>query len=338
MSALRQTNLLVGKNASGKTRIINALKNVAYFMQMKPVDAYKDDNFKVSLSFLKPEEKDWNMTYSFEISDGKVENEQMSVCGVQMLKRIGDSGVLKGETIHPPVGKLTVQVRRDRGAYPEIEELMQWAEGVIVVSCSNLNPFTSFSGVPDFINPLSLSDIVENLDSEDLKSVLCTANELGYDLQSVNVQSIGDIKIVAVKEKYVRKEIPSISLSSGMLRVLYLLCFLRYMKHRRDYRLLLVDDLGEGLDYNRATKLGKIVFDTCETEKIQLISSSNDSFLMDVVDISNWQMLRRHNTKIKSLNETNSRDMFDYFRLTGLSNFDFFSSDFVDNYLNRSVK
>lgn len=87
------------------------------------------------------------------------------------------------------------------------------------------------------------------------------------------------------------------------------------------------------MDYKRATLLGKIVFEDCAKENIQLISSSNDSFLMDVVDISSWQILRRNKTKVKALNETNSRDMFDYFRLTGLSNFDLFASDFIDNFL-----
>ena len=37
MSALKQTNLLVGKNASGKTRTVRALQNVAGFLCMKSV-------------------------------------------------------------------------------------------------------------------------------------------------------------------------------------------------------------------------------------------------------------------------------------------------------------
>lgn len=338
MSALKQANLIVGKNASGKTRTINALRSVTSFMQMRHAGSYKNNGFRTTLSFSEPEDESWSMDYTFEIADNKVIFEQLNVCGAVLLKRNTKGGVLKGESIEPPTDKLTVQVRRDRSAYPEIEKLMEWAESVIVISCSNLNPFTSFSGIPDIVNPLSLSDLVENLSNSEKKRIIKAANELGYDIQDIAIQLVGDIKFIYVKEKYVRDTIPSLHLSSGMLRVLYLLCFLEYMKHERKYRLLLIDDLGEGLDYKRATLLGQIVFKECVNEHIQLISSSNDSFLMDVVDISNWQILRREKTKIKALNEDNNSEMFNYFRMTGLSNFDLFSSDFIDNYLLKVSK
>lgn len=338
ITALKQTNLLVGKNASGKTRTINALRSVTSFMQMKHIGSIKENNFRTTLSFSNPEDAEWSMDYTFEIADKKVLFEQLTVCGIVLLKRDATTGILKGESIEPPVDKLTVQVRRDRGAYPEIETLMEWAERVIVISCSNLNPFTSLSGIPDIINPLSLSDLVENLGSSEKREIIKVAKELGYDIQDIAIQLVSDIKFIYVKEKYVRNIIPSFQLSSGMLRVLYLLCFLAFMKHERKYRLLLIDDLGEGLDYKRATLLGKIVFDECVKEHIQLISSSNDSFLMDVVDISNWQILRRNKTKIRALNEDNTREMFNHFRMTGLSNFDLFSSDFIDNFLLKESK
>ncbi len=97
--------------------------------------------------------------------------------------------------------------------------------------------------------------------------------------------------------------------------------------------MILVDDLGEGLDYKRATLLGKIIFDSCRTNKVQLIASSNDSFLMDVIDLSMWQILRRHKSRVSTINNTNTPELFDEFSMTGLSNFDLFSSDFIDNFL-----
>lgn len=338
MSDLKQTNLLVGKNASGKTRTINALRSVTSFMQMKHSGPVKESSFRTTLSFSNPEDENWSMEYTFEIADNKVVFEQLNVCGTTLLKRNAKCGVLKGEPVEPPLEKLTVQVRRDRSAYPEIETLMEWAESVIVISCSNLNPFTSISGVPDIVNPLSLSDIVENLSSPEIKKIIKLANGLGYDIQHIDIQSLSDLKFIYVKEKYVREIIPSLYLSSGMLRLLYLLCFLEYMKHEKKYRLLLIDDLGEGLDYKRATLLGKIVFKECQNEHIQLVSSSNDPFLMDVVDISNWQILRRNKTKIRALNEDNNKELFNLFRITGLSNFDLFSSDFIDNFLSKASK
>ena len=122
-------------------------------------------------------------------------------------------------------------------------------------------------------------------------------------------------------------------LSSGMLRVLYLLCFLKFIKHDNRLSLLLIDDLGEGLDYGRATTLGKMVFENCESDGLQLVAGSNDAFLMEVVDLSKWQVLLRKNSQVIALNPSNSHDLFQQFRLTGLSNFDFFSSNIIDNFM-----
>ena len=102
--------------------------------------------------------------------------------------------------------------------------------------------------------------------------------------------------------------------------------------------MLLIDDLGEGLDYSRATHIGEKVFNACENGNLQLIASSNDSFLMDVVDISKWQIVRSKNSKLSVINQTNQPELFEMFRMTGLSNFDLFSSDFIDNFLARSAE
>ena len=99
--------------------------------------------------------------------------------------------------------------------------------------------------------------------------------------------------------------------------------------------MLLIDDMGEGLDYRRSIDLGKMIFEDCEKNALQLIASSNDAFLMDVVDIANWQVLRRNGSKVRTINQVTHPDLFRDFRMTGLSNFDFFSSDFIDSHLNK---
>lgn len=334
MNALNTTNLLVGKNASGKTRIIQALQNVTSMLQMKPI-VLGESNFKTKLLFCDPKVSCWKMSYSFEFSNGQVAAEQLIVNNKTVVQRDNAKAVFMGESINPPSGKLVVQVRRDREAYPEIEMLMEWAEGVISIFCSNINPFTIIlSGTPNIINPLPFCTIVDSLTKEDKKTVIADARRLGYNIQDMNlVKANSEIKLVAVKEKYVKDAVLDFELSSGMMRVLYLLCFLAYVKHTDKHSLLLIDDLGEGLDYGRATLLGKNVFETCEREGFQMIASSNDSFMMDVVDISKWQILRRKNSKLTVLNRSNTPALFDEFRMTGLSNFDLFSSDFIETYL-----
>lgn len=338
MSALKQTNLLVGKNASGKTRTVRALQNVTGFLCMKSV-VFGVKSFKTKLAFTNPDDSNWSLTYLFEVQNGEVMSEQLTNNEKTLIKRDATKTLFYGETINPPQEKLVTQVRRDRDAYPEVEILMAWAEGVVAVSCSDINPFTILMGPAGYINPLLFSDLVNKLNKEDKKAVIENAKKLGYDISDLTpIKANSEMKLVAVKERYIQNGLLDFQLSSGMLRVLYILCFLEYIKHTEKHSMLLIDDLGEGLDYSRATHLGKKVFDVCEKEKVQLIASSNDSFLMDVVDISKWQIVRRKNSKLTVLNQTNTPELFKRFRMTGLSNFDLFSSDFIDNFLSHSAE
>ena len=293
----------------------------------------QDNYFKTKLTLSKPGDKRSKMIYSFEISNKKVVNERLIVYGKVLVDRDSDKALFNGTPINPPIDKLVVQVRRDRNEYPDVEALMEWAEGVIAISCSNINPYTILNGPEGFINPISFSDLVDSLTISEKKSVIKDAKNLGYNILGMTAIKVSsDIKLVTIKEAYVRNEIFDIQLSSGMMRVLYLLCFLKNMKHKKNYSMLLIDDLGEGLDYSRAKLLGEKIFDTCENENLQMIASSNDAFLMDVIDISKWQIIRRKNTKLTILNQTNTPILFNSFRMTGLSNFDLLSSDFIDNF------
>lgn len=338
MNALQSTNLLVGKNASGKTRIIRAIQNVTNFMQMRNF-VFGEADFKAKMSFVDPKMNDWKMFYSFEVSLGRVAEERLVVNGKTLIKRDSGKAVFWGDTINPPTEKLVVQVRRDREEYPDVEKLMEWAEGVIAISCSNINPFTANLGFMNIINPLPFSTLVDTLTKDDKKKVLESARRMGYEIIDMStVKATSEMEFVTVNERYIRNDVMDFQMSSGMMRVLYILCFLKYVKYGLKYSLLLIDDLGEGLDYNRAKLLGKKVFEDCDCEQLQLIASSNDSFMMDMVDISNWQIVRRKNSKLTVLNKTNTPELFKRFRITGLSNFDLFSSDFIENFLVPSAE
>ena len=334
LSHLQSVNLLVARNATGKTRTIRALQNVTSFLQMKQT-FMNIHSFEATLKFVEMEKPDWNMDYSFKINEGVVEKEELIVNGAVLIKRTKAIAKYENQRINPPSEKLVVQIRRDKDLYPEIEQLMLWAEGIAAVSCSDINPLTIL-GLGNFINPYKFSELVDALSPNDKKRVLSTAKELGYNIASIKtLEATKGVRIVQIKEKSISNELVDIQLSSGMLRTLYLLCFVSVIKHNKKLTLLLIDDMGEGLDYRRSTNLGKIVFDDCELNGLQLIASSNDAFLMDVVDIANWQILRRKGNKVSTINQALNPELFRKFRMTGLSNFDLFSSDFIDSYLSR---
>lgn len=323
-------NLLVGRNATGKTRTIKAIYDVTSFLQMKGVAVPK--SFESSLSF---KYADSGLTYSFKIDDGVVVKENLIVNGEIIIKRSKSSAKYRVETINPPDDKLIVQIRRDRKLYPEIENIISWAEGVTYVSCSDINPYTVL-GTGKFLNPYSFSELVEKLSSKDKKQVLSNAGKLGFAITELGTIDTGsDLHLVQLKEKGITSRMIDMQLSSGMMRTLYLLCFMAAVKHDNRLSLLLIDDMSEGLDYRRSIDLGKLIFDDCKSQDFQLITSSNDAFLMDIVDISEWQVLRRDKNKVSVINKASHPELFRQFQMTGLSNFDLFSSDFIDNYLNK---
>ena len=163
---------------------------------------------------------------------------------------------------------------------------------------------------------------MDALSPDEMKKVLATAKELGYSIASIKtIEATKDVRLVQLKERSISNEMVDMQLSSGMLRTLYLLCFVSVIKHNKKLSMLLIDDMGEGLDYRRSIDLGKVIFEDCQQSGLQLVVSSNDAFLMDVVDISNWQILRRKGNKVSSINQAMNPDMFRKFRMTGLSNF-----------------
>lgn len=62
--------------------------------------------------------------------------------------------------------------------------------------------------------------------------------------------------------------------------------------------------------------------------------STNDKFVMNNTELEYWQIIHREGGLVKMHNITNSAEIFDEFRYTGLNNFDFFSTEFFKTGLN----
>ncbi|HEX7862304.1 MAG TPA: hypothetical protein VF773_18350 [Verrucomicrobiae bacterium] len=90
---------------------------------------------------------------------------------------------------------------------------------------------------------------------------------------------------------------------------------------------LLVDDFGEGLDYESAIQLTKLLLEL--NSPLQFLLTSNDRYVMNTVPLEHWTVLVEEGTRTRVFNYANSRQKFDDFKFTGLSNFDFFSMDFA---------
>ena len=324
--ALNHQNLIVGFNSVGKSRTVSAIGHVARFIKG---DLDAAGNFSCSLLL----ENGNRLEYSFEVAGGQVLAEVLRKNDTPLIQRERYTATMYGDnTVSPPESKLLIQVRRDTMKYPEIEEIIQWAEHTTLFVFSNIttdpNSLSPYAISDEPRLPVMFSKISEN-QRELLRNYMC---DMGYKISKIEEyeRSTG-AKSLYIYESGIKVPLRPFDLSNGMFRVFCVLLYMIYNSTLSEARCLVIDDMGEGLDYMRSTKLGKIMYEYCEKNQIQLIATSNDSFLMDAVDLQHWNILQREGNRVYCINMSNSPALFEKFQRTGLSNFDILSSNFLVN-------
>ena len=153
----------------GKSRTVSALGQVARFIRGE-ADANMED-IECSLIL----ENGNRLEYSFEIKGGEIQSEILRKDGQSLIMRERFSAAMYNDNqVSPPAGKLLIQVRRDTQRYPEIEEIIRWAEHTSMFVFSNIT--TS----PNSLSPYTISNepllpvMYEKLSEEKQKQVcLC---------------------------------------------------------------------------------------------------------------------------------------------------------------------
>jgi hypothetical protein len=115
-----------------------------------------------------------------------------------------------------------------------------------------------------------------------------------------------------------------------MFRALAIIIHLNYAILASKPSCIVIDDIGEGLDFDHSCKLIDLVRRKALESTAQLIMSTNDRFVMNKVPLREWSVLRRAGGRVAVHNYKNSPRHFEEFEFTGLSNFDFFATDFLD--------
>jgi predicted ATPase len=334
---LDSLNLIVGKNSTGKSRTLQTIDLLVKMITQKR-NLHGGSHWEIEWVNFQ------NQRIVFEFSTKVKESnivtaEQITVNGTQVLMRHQDTGAVtlqnfltkENEIIDPPANKLTLHVNRDVKKYPYLEEIVQWAEQAYGFKFGNMSPYAKLNEQEyDLLTAVEdIPHLFKALKRERKERIIKQFNDVGYAVSTITVQDKIEYVILYVKENGLEKALPHYKLSQGMFRTLSMMIYLEYLMSRKKPSLIIIDDLCEGLDYERAQKLGKLVFDKCQQAEIQVIVTSNDSFLMDAVDTKYWNILKRSGKRVTTLNYKNSKDLFRKFRITGLSNFDLFSSDFI---------
>ena len=335
---LGNVNLIVGKNSAGKSKTLQIID-----LLVKMITQRRELDWGAQWEILFENDKGEAIRYEFRtgFESKKITYEKIFLDDILVLARdvkensawIKNNITQDKETVYPPENKLVIHTNRDVKKFPFLEEIANWAQQSYGFKFGNISPYSLFNKQQyDLLTSVEeIPTLWSSLKPEDKEAILLDFNDLGYEVKNISLLDNVKMPIMLVKEKGIEKRIPHFNLSQGMFRALALIVYIRYLVSQKNPATIIIDDLGEGLDSSRATKLGKFLFSICPQNNIQLIVTSNDSFLMDVVDIKYWNVLIRDGKTVHAINAYSSPELFNDFKFTGLSNFDFFSSNYIQS-------
>jgi len=342
----RPINLVVGQNSAGKTRLLNVTIGLAKLLSGKSKmfrSAQYDAVFQMGAD---------EYHYQLSINEGNVTFEELKINSIVKLSRTSNPkihDVIFAEQLNdnmqfntPPNG-LAAFLKRDSIQHPFLEQLFDWAVSTKHYLFGSpfgkdhfmaLNEDNDNQLVPDDPNLIVQAFLAASkTHGDDFKQqILEDFEKLGYpctDLMVDRERGIGsnqpiNIYSLSVKEADLSSSTSQLQMSQGMYRALALLIHLNIGIFSKKISTLLVDDIGEGLDYQRSSAIIKLLIDKAENERFQLIMTTNDRFVMNSTDLDYWSVLVRNKNFVSVVNEKNSPDIFEEFKYTGLSNFDFF--------------
>jgi len=349
--SLGEINLVVGKNSSGKTRTLNALSDLVSMLRGKGTSASGPVCY--DMLFRNSENL---MRYELEYDLDTIKMERLYVGEELVLDRSeGGSGIVKYEAtpgaifleFEIPHDQLACYAKRDRLQHPFIEIIHGWAislrrfdfSGDLGKSRYALKSSFEVKEMDWSITTNSLVPLITVAEEEYPKFRelnLKDMQQIGYELEDFGIihfserfSNISEDRFaVYTTETGLEKQVTQRDMSQGMFRAFSVLVQVNYYILCGHKGFVIIDDIGEGLDFNRAKQLVQVLIAKAKESGIQLIMSTNDSFIMNAVDIENWAVIMREGHKISLYNYENSKEIFEEFKFTGLNNFDFYASEF----------
>jgi energy-coupling factor transporter ATP-binding protein EcfA2 len=356
-------NLIVGRNAVGKSRILRIINSLARLIDgsISPLNMatgyYKATFREVTLPSSEKKVPKPDITYEIEVHNNKVKKELLKVGDLVKLSRNeGGRGSIYFDAeksdinVQIPEANLAISSRRDSKQHPFFEELHEWANSVRYFEFSKTEQEVAtifekstktelFSTQP--INRhfhLLFKYGSDKFGQELIRSVIGDMRKIGYELTELGLMPIAGVvspilnsdmpQAIYVKEAGIEKKLGQHEISNGMFRALVTLILIHITRLEKKPGCLLIDDIGEGLDFDRATKLISVLVNQAEKGFSQFCLTSNDRFVMNNVSLEYWCVVERQQGLVKSYSQRNAPDAYDSFREFGFNNFDFFANEF----------
>ena len=352
---LGNKNLIVGRNSTGNTRTLLVLASLARTLSSPQNAISPSGNYYCE--WLDSANKSY--IYEYVVENAEVLSERLTIEGkVYLDRQAGGVGLIFFEKVNngeflpfqTPLHEFAISKKRDALQHSFIEPLHQWASEVrhyffgssfgkehMVVFAPNMPPVDEKdanqlvglfrNAIRDFGDGF-VSAVVQDMQflGFDVETV-----ELGFPVSVIPEYVPPGLNGIRLKEKGVRGYVDQITMSQGMYRVLALLINVNFLLVKRTSTCVIIDDIGEGLDYERSCRLITLLRSKADASNIQIIMSTNDRFVMDEVPLNEWTVLHRRGFEVYVSNYTNSKEKFDQFRFTGLSNFSFFEMDYLES-------
>ena len=328
-------NLLVGKNASGKSRTLNVIREIAGLLigrislkQAISPSGYYELIFK---------NENYSYKYKLVFKDRIVTEEVLSYNDKVILDRnkkifidTEKVGALSGiEESQLAVALFDAQ---DKPYFPD---LVLWGQSLrnhmfanqveknrLVKDCTHATEDTQD------IEPVHTFFKGEQQFGDDFVSEIKTCmNELGYSISDINIRETAAGYSLFVEEDG-EYTVSQLDMSHGMFRALSLFIMLCYARMTNLSLCVLIDDMGEGLDFDRSQTIIDMVIKKINNSNMQFFMTSNDRHVMNQISLKYWSVISRDRTKSIFYDYQNSKETFDDFKYTGLNNFDFLATDF----------
>ena len=357
---LEKINLIVGKNASGKSRIVNAIYLLSQLLSESGTIAPTPKSHEWHLSF-DIDQPDQTTKYLLKIENGLVIEEKLRIGDRELLNRdeSGEGRIFAEDfkqtmRFQTPQTELAAVKRRDTIQHPFLEKLYQWSDSLRFYEFGsqlgkNTGAFIlkTIESLKRGINCKDSDSVVgifmlgkEEIGEKFIQAIIRDMKGIAYNLSNISTKVPSSVNSDLVDSDYLprwlyvqEEDLHSVTeqsqMSQGMFRALSLFIQINYSLLASKPSCIIIDDIGEGLDYERSSSMIKILIEKAQTGLVQLIMTTNDEFIMNGVPLEYWSAIERKPGSAKLHNRFNSKEKFEQFEFIGLNNFDFFTSEFA---------
>lgn len=356
-----QINLIVGKNASGKSRIVKSIYLLSQLLtesgNLKP--NLRTDEWHLYFDIDQPENK---TEYLLKLEKGLVIEEKLIIGNQTLLERdqLGEGKIWAKELnqeirFQTPQTELAVIKRRDNIQHPFLENIYQWSNSLRFYEFGTQLGKDTIARIPPTLELLKHKTDLKDYDyvvgifaigkkeigDDFIKAIIDDMNNISYNISEIGIKVLSLLgsnlspddqnnlpQFLYIKENDLKSITEQSLMSQGMFRALSLFIQINYSLLASKPSCIVIDDIGEGLDYQRSSSIIKLLIEKAKTGLVQLIMTTNDEFIMNGVPLEYWSVIERKSGSAKLHNRFNAKEKIEQFEFIGLNNFDFFTSEF----------